>query len=153
MKRRGINASDGCRSPRVRKGEASSVMPNRHQWQFNLEVLDERWGTDITYIDLRRLAVFGCGYLSVLRQSHQLGNVIPDDNGNENGVSGMLSTPIKGVSPNLGWLGARNVQRENNLSASLAELFTRPDRRCSSTSLSTSEAGAGGGHRSIEPTE
>ncbi|EAB6474781.1 IS3 family transposase, partial [Salmonella enterica subsp. enterica] len=47
MKRVGIKAQVGYRSPRARKGEASIVSPNRLQRQFNP---DERWVTDITYI-------------------------------------------------------------------------------------------------------
>lgn len=68
-------------------------------------------------------------------------------NGNENGVSGTLSTQINGVSLNLGWSGSRNAQRENNwsASASISVPFTLLDRRySSSTSLSTSKTGAVG---------
>ncbi|WP_105608967.1 IS3 family transposase [Cronobacter sakazakii] len=50
MKRVGIKAQVGYRSPRARKGEASIVTPNRLQRQFNPEAPDERWVTDITYI-------------------------------------------------------------------------------------------------------
>ncbi|RKR54661.1 putative transposase [Yokenella regensburgei] len=50
MKRAGIKAQAGYRSPRTRKGEASIVTPNRLQRQFNPEAPDERWVTDITYI-------------------------------------------------------------------------------------------------------
>ncbi|PLK76953.1 IS3 family transposase [Klebsiella pneumoniae] len=50
MKRVGIKAQVGYRSPRARKGEASIVSPNRLQRQFNPDSPDERWVTDITYI-------------------------------------------------------------------------------------------------------
>ncbi|HDS4674889.1 TPA: IS3 family transposase [Enterobacter roggenkampii] len=50
MKRVGIKAQVGYRSPRARKGEASIVSPNRLQRQFNPDASDERWVTDITYI-------------------------------------------------------------------------------------------------------
>ncbi|MDM4389391.1 IS3 family transposase [Klebsiella oxytoca] len=50
MKRVGIKAHVGYRSPRARKGEASIVSPNRLQRQFNPDAPDERWVTDITYI-------------------------------------------------------------------------------------------------------
>ncbi|EIR7765943.1 IS3 family transposase [Escherichia coli] len=50
MKRIGIKAQVGYRSPRARKGEASIVSPNRLQRQLNPDAPDERWVTDITYI-------------------------------------------------------------------------------------------------------
>ncbi|MCT4714768.1 IS3 family transposase [Enterobacteriaceae bacterium H18W14] len=50
MKRAGIKAQVGYRSPRARKGEASIVSPNRLQRQFNPDTPDKRWVTDITYI-------------------------------------------------------------------------------------------------------
>ncbi|WP_446915246.1 IS3 family transposase [Klebsiella pneumoniae] len=50
MKRVGIKAQGGYRSPRARKGEASIVSPNRLQRQFNPDAPDKRWVTDITYI-------------------------------------------------------------------------------------------------------
>ncbi|WP_156422618.1 IS3 family transposase, partial [Leclercia adecarboxylata] len=50
MKRVGIKAQVGYRSPRARKGEASIVSPNRLQRQFNPDAPDERWVKDITYI-------------------------------------------------------------------------------------------------------
>ncbi|WP_250205673.1 IS3 family transposase, partial [Escherichia coli] len=50
MKRVGIKAQVGYRSPRARKGEASIMSPNRLQRQFNPDAPDERWVTDITYI-------------------------------------------------------------------------------------------------------
>ncbi len=50
MKRVGIKAQVGYRSPRARKGEASIVSPDRLQRQFNPDALDERGVTDITYI-------------------------------------------------------------------------------------------------------
>ena len=50
MKSAGIKAQVGYRSPRARKGEASIVIPNRFQRQFNPEAPNERWVTDITYI-------------------------------------------------------------------------------------------------------
>ena len=50
MKRAGIKAQVGYRSPRACKGEVSIVTPDRFQRQFNPEAPDERWETDITYI-------------------------------------------------------------------------------------------------------
>lgn len=50
MKRVGIKAQVGYRSPRARKGAASIVSPNRLQRQFNPDAPDKRWVTDITYI-------------------------------------------------------------------------------------------------------
>ncbi|HGK3786987.1 TPA: IS3 family transposase [Klebsiella pneumoniae] len=50
MKRVGIKAQVGYRSPRARKGEASIVSPNKLQRQFSPDAPDERWVTDITYI-------------------------------------------------------------------------------------------------------
>lgn len=50
MKRAGIKAKVGYRSPRARKGEVSIMTPNRLQRQFNPEAPDERLVTDITYI-------------------------------------------------------------------------------------------------------
>ncbi|MEX5409578.1 IS3 family transposase [Atlantibacter hermannii] len=50
MKRVGIKAQVGYRSPRAHKGEASIVSPDRLQRQFNPDAPDERWVTDITYI-------------------------------------------------------------------------------------------------------
>ncbi|MES3428713.1 IS3 family transposase [Enterobacter hormaechei] len=62
MKRVGIKAQVGYRSPRARKGEASIVSPNRLQRQFNPDAPDERWVTDITYIRTRE----GWLYLAVV---------------------------------------------------------------------------------------
>ncbi|EJO8274528.1 IS3 family transposase [Salmonella enterica] len=50
MKRAGIKAQVGYRSPRARKGEDSIVAPDRLRRQFNPDAPDERWVTDITYI-------------------------------------------------------------------------------------------------------
>ncbi|WKT19512.1 IS3 family transposase [Salmonella enterica] len=50
MKRAGIKAQVGYRSPRARKGEDCIVAPDRLQRQFNPDAPDERWVTDITYI-------------------------------------------------------------------------------------------------------
>ncbi|EDV7965040.1 IS3 family transposase [Salmonella enterica subsp. enterica] len=50
MKRAGIKAQVGYRSPRAHKGEDSIVAPDRLQRQFNPDAPDERWVTDITYI-------------------------------------------------------------------------------------------------------
>lgn len=50
IKRAGIKAQVGYRSPRARIGEASIVTPNRLQRQFNPDSPDERWVTDITCI-------------------------------------------------------------------------------------------------------
>jgi len=62
MKRAGIKAQVGYRSPRTRNGEASIVAPNKLQRQFNPDSPDERWVTDITYI----LTHEGCLYLAVV---------------------------------------------------------------------------------------
>ncbi|HCT5898989.1 IS3 family transposase (plasmid) [Klebsiella quasipneumoniae] len=62
MKRVGIKAQVGYRSPRARKGEASIVSPNRLQRQFNPDAPDERWVTDITYISTHE----GWLYLAVV---------------------------------------------------------------------------------------
>ncbi|HHT0305677.1 TPA: F4 (K88) fimbrial usher FaeD [Raoultella planticola] len=70
-----------------------------------------------------------------------------DDNGNDTGITGTLSTQIKGVSLNLGWSGSRNTQGENNwsASASVSVPFTMFDRRySSSTSVSTGKDGGVG---------
>ncbi|RBQ41296.1 outer membrane usher protein PefC [Escherichia coli] len=70
-----------------------------------------------------------------------------DDNGKDTGITGTLSTQIKGVSLNLGWSGSRNTQGENNwsASASVSVPFTLFDRRySSSTSVSTSKGGGTG---------
>ncbi|WP_157757886.1 F4 (K88) fimbrial usher FaeD [Edwardsiella tarda] len=70
-----------------------------------------------------------------------------DDNGKDTGVTGTLSTQIKGVSLNLGWSGSRNARGENNwsASASVSVPFTLFDRRySSSTSVSTSKDGGAG---------
>ena len=50
MKRVGMKAQVGYRSPRARKGQVSIVSPNRLRRQFNPDAPDERWVTDITYI-------------------------------------------------------------------------------------------------------
>ncbi len=50
MKRVGIKALVGYRSPQARKGEACIVLPNRLRRQFNPDAPDERRVTDITYI-------------------------------------------------------------------------------------------------------
>lgn len=62
MKRAGIKAQAGYRSPRARKGEASIVTPNRLQRQFNPDSPDERWVTDIIYIGTHE----GWLYLAVM---------------------------------------------------------------------------------------
>ena len=62
MKRAGIKAQVGFRSPHARKGEASIVTPNRLKRQFNPDSPDERWVTDITYIRTHE----GCLYLAVV---------------------------------------------------------------------------------------
>ncbi|HFT3350730.1 TPA: fimbria/pilus outer membrane usher protein, partial [Shigella sonnei] len=70
-----------------------------------------------------------------------------DDNGLDTGITGTLSTQIKGVSLNLGWSGSRNSQGENNrsASASISVPFTLFERRySSSTSVSTSKGGGTG---------
>ncbi|HBN7435700.1 TPA: fimbria/pilus outer membrane usher protein, partial [Escherichia coli] len=70
-----------------------------------------------------------------------------DDNGKDTGITGTLSTQIKGVSLNLGWSSSRNPRGENNwsASASVSVPFTLFDRRySSSTSVSTSKNGGTG---------
>ncbi|OWD96513.1 F4 (K88) fimbrial usher FaeD [Escherichia coli] len=70
-----------------------------------------------------------------------------DDTGKDTGVTGTLGTQIKGVSLNLGWSGSRNLQGENNwsASASVSVPFTLFDRRySSSTSVSTGKNGGTG---------
>ncbi|MFZ5316486.1 F4 (K88) fimbrial usher FaeD [Enterobacter asburiae] len=70
-----------------------------------------------------------------------------DDNGKETGVTGILSTQIKGVSLNLGWSGSRNSQGENNwsASASVSVPFTLFEQKySSSTSVSTGKDGGVG---------
>lgn len=49
MKRAGIKAQFGYRSPLSRKSGDSIVSSNRLQRQFNPDAQDERWVTDITY--------------------------------------------------------------------------------------------------------
>lgn len=69
------------------------------------------------------------------------------DNGRDAGITGSLSTQIKGVSLNLGWSGSRNTQGENNwsASASVSVPFTLFDRKySSSTSVSTGKGGGTG---------
>lgn len=70
-----------------------------------------------------------------------------EDNGKDTGVTGSLSTQLKGVSLNLGWSGSRNTRGENNwsASASVSVPFTLSDRRYgSSTSVSTDKNGSTG---------
>ncbi|MWO05829.1 fimbria/pilus outer membrane usher protein, partial [Escherichia coli] len=70
-----------------------------------------------------------------------------EDNGKETGITGTLGTQIKGVSLNLGWSGSRNLQGENNwsASASVSVPFTLFERRySSSTSVSTGKNGGTG---------
>ncbi|EPR2277717.1 F4 (K88) fimbrial usher FaeD [Salmonella enterica subsp. enterica serovar Newport] len=70
-----------------------------------------------------------------------------DDTGKETGVTGTLSTQIKGVRLNMGWSGSRNTQGENNWSASLSVSvpFTLFERKySSSTSVSTGKDGGAG---------
>lgn len=62
MNSTGIKAQVGYRSPRARKGEASIVTPNRLQRQFSPDAPDERWVTDITYIQTHE----GWLYLAVV---------------------------------------------------------------------------------------
>ncbi|EAX1817966.1 outer membrane usher protein PefC [Salmonella enterica subsp. enterica serovar Reading] len=69
------------------------------------------------------------------------------DNGRDTGITGTLSTQIKGVSLSLGWSGSRNTQGENNwsASASVSVPFTLFDRKySSSTSVSTGKDGGTG---------
>ncbi|RMA79674.1 outer membrane usher protein FimD/PapC [Enterobacter sp. WP_7_1] len=70
-----------------------------------------------------------------------------DDNGKDTGITGTLSTQVKGVNLNLGLSGSRNSQGENNwsASASVSVPFTLFDRRySSSTSVSTGKDGGTG---------
>ncbi|HFV9619805.1 TPA: F4 (K88) fimbrial usher FaeD [Salmonella enterica subsp. enterica serovar Muenchen] len=70
-----------------------------------------------------------------------------DDNGKETGVTGTLSTQIKGVSLSLGWSGSRNMNGENNwsASASVSVPFTLFERKySSSTSVSSGKDGGMG---------
>ncbi|EIF4027187.1 F4 (K88) fimbrial usher FaeD, partial [Salmonella enterica subsp. enterica serovar Reading] len=70
-----------------------------------------------------------------------------DDNGKETGITGTLSTQIKSVSLSLGWSGSRNMNGENNwsASASVSVPFTLLERRySSSTSVSTGKGGGTG---------
>ncbi len=62
------------------------------------------------------------------------------------GITGTLSTQIKGVSLNLGWSGSRTPGENNwSASASVSVPFTLFDRRySSSTSVSTSKDGGTG---------
>ncbi|PTU39486.1 F4 (K88) fimbrial usher FaeD [Salmonella enterica] len=86
------------------------------------------------------------------QRSYYPGNVIAsyyyrDDNGKEKGLTGTMSTQIKGVSLNLGVSGSRNSQGENNwsASASVSVPFTLFDHRYSnSTSVTTSKGGGTG---------
>lgn len=67
--------------------------------------------------------------------------------GRDTGITGTLSTQIKGASLNLGWSGSRNTRGENNwsASASVSVPFMLFDRRySSSTSVSTSKGGGTG---------
>lgn len=82
MKRAGIKAQVGYRSPRARKGEASIVSPNRLRRQLNPDAPDERWVTDITYIRTHE----GWLYLAVVvdlfsRKIIGMVHAIPDDKG------------------------------------------------------------------------
>ncbi|EGF7348272.1 F4 (K88) fimbrial usher FaeD [Escherichia coli] len=75
-----------------------------------------------------------------------------EDNGKDTGVTGSLSTQLKGVSLNLGWSGSRNTRGENNwsASASVSVPFTLSDRRySSSTSVSTDKNGNTGGSTGV----
>ncbi|ENT2754157.1 F4 (K88) fimbrial usher FaeD, partial [Escherichia coli] len=70
-----------------------------------------------------------------------------EDNGKETGITGILSTQIKGVSLNLGWSGSQNTRGENNWSTSVSVSvpFTLFDRRySSSTAVSTGKNGGSG---------
>ncbi|MGJ7681762.1 fimbria/pilus outer membrane usher protein [Escherichia coli] len=67
--------------------------------------------------------------------------------GKDTGLTGTLSTQIKGVSLNFGVSGSRNSQGNDNwsASASVSVPFTLFDRRySSSTSVSTSKSGGVG---------
>lgn len=69
------------------------------------------------------------------------------DSGKERGITGTLSTQIKGSTLTLGWSGSRNFDGENNWSAfaSVSVPFMLFDRRySSSTSVSTSKGGGTG---------
>ncbi len=81
MKRAGIRAQVGYRSPRARKGETSIVTPNRLQRQFNPEAPDERWVTDITYIRTHEGWLYLAVVVDLFSQSYWLVNAAPDDKG------------------------------------------------------------------------
>ncbi|EAA8845825.1 outer membrane usher protein PefC [Salmonella enterica subsp. enterica] len=69
------------------------------------------------------------------------------DRGKERGITGTLSTQIKGSTLTLGWSGSRKSDGENNwsASASVSVPFMLFDRRySSSTSVSTSKGGGTG---------
>ncbi len=70
-----------------------------------------------------------------------------DDYGKETGVTGTLSTQIKGVSLNLGYFGSRNTRGENNwsASASMSVPFTLFDRQYSSSTLASTNKDGGTG--------
>ncbi|EDV9508642.1 F4 (K88) fimbrial usher FaeD [Salmonella enterica] len=70
-----------------------------------------------------------------------------DNNGKDTGITGALTTQIKGISLRLSWSGSRNMWGENNwsTSASVSVPFTLFDRRySSSTSVSIGKDGGTG---------
>ncbi|ENW8698174.1 TPA: F4 (K88) fimbrial usher FaeD [Escherichia coli] len=70
-----------------------------------------------------------------------------DDNRKELGLTGTISTQIKGVNLNLGWSGSRNTRGDNSwsASASVSVPFSLLERRySSSTSMNTSKDGGVG---------
>lgn len=82
MKRAGMKAQVGYRSPRALKGEPSIVSPDRFQCRVNPDSPDERWVTDITYIRTQE----GWLYFAVVvdlfsRKIIGIANAIPNDKG------------------------------------------------------------------------
>jgi hypothetical protein len=78
MKRAGIKAQVGYRSPRARKGEASIVTPNRLQRQFNpthrMSVM-----TDITYIRTHEGWLYLAVVVDLFSENYRLVHATPHD--------------------------------------------------------------------------
>lgn len=129
--------------------DMSSFDPTKLWWQENQgRRTKDEWNTGISQPvgGLFSLSVSGWQrtyYLASTAGSDRY----RDNNGKDTGITGTLSTQIKGVSLNLGWSGSRNTQGENNwsASASVSVPFTLFDRRYSSnTSVSTGKDGGMG---------
>jgi transposase InsO family protein len=67
MRRSGIKAQVGYRSPWACKSKASVMASSRLQRKFNPDAPNERWVTDITYIRAHQ----GCGGPSGARSAHK----------------------------------------------------------------------------------